>query len=59
MVRASVLYPHRDGARFDHEYHARQHLPMVLDRLRAFGMAPDVRNYTDIAPQMQISEVVH
>jgi uncharacterized protein (TIGR02118 family) len=103
MVRVSVLYPHRDGARFDHEYYARKHMVMVGERFKPFGLrryevdrgiaggapgapAPfvaachlyfdaagdfqkaiaahgkdvmaDVANYTDIRPQMQISEIV-
>ncbi len=103
MVRISVLYPNEPGKRFDHAYYAGKHLPMVMDRLKSFGMlryevdkglaggspgapAPfvgachlyfnaagdfqrgmaangkeimsDIPNYTDIAPQIQISEIV-
>ncbi len=103
MVRVSVLYPHRDGARFDHAYYAQKHMPMVGDRLKRFGLvryeidrgiaggapgapAPfvaachlyfnsaddfqkgiaaqgkelmaDVPNYTNITPQVQLSEIV-
>jgi uncharacterized protein (TIGR02118 family) len=103
MIRVSVLCPHRDGAKFDHDYYARKHMPMVGDRLKPFGLlryeidrgiaggapgapapfvaachlyftAPtefqkgigthgkefmaDVPNYTNITPQMQISEIV-
>jgi uncharacterized protein (TIGR02118 family) len=98
-----VLYPNQPGKRFDHTYYAQKHLPMVMNRLKGFGMlryevdkglaggspgapAPfvaachlhfnaagefqkgiaangkeimgDIPNYTDIAPQIQISEVV-
>ncbi len=103
MVRISVLYPNEPGKRFDHTYYAQKHMPMVMDRLKGFGMlryevdkglagngpgapAPfvaachlyfnaaadfqkgigangkeimgDVPNYTDPAPQIQISETV-
>jgi uncharacterized protein (TIGR02118 family) len=103
MVRISVLYANQPGKRFDHTYYAQKHLPMVMNRLKGFGMlryevdkglaggspgapAPfvaachlyfnaagdfqkgiaangkeimaDIPNYTDIAPQIQISEVV-
>ena len=103
MVRISVLYPNEPGKKFDHGYYAQKHLPLVMDRLKSFGMlryevdkglagggpgapAPfvaachfyfnaagdfqkgigahgkeimgDIPNYTDIAPQIQISEIV-
>jgi uncharacterized protein (TIGR02118 family) len=103
MVRVSVLYPNETGKRFDHAYYAGKHLPMVMERLKEFGMlryevdkglaggapgAPppfvaschlyfntaadfakgigvhgseimgDIANYTDISPQIQISEIV-
>lgn len=38
MVCISVLYPNTPGKRFDHDYYARKHMPMVLDRLRSSGM---------------------
>jgi uncharacterized protein (TIGR02118 family) len=103
MVRVSVLYPNEAGKRFDHAYYAGKHLPMVMEKLKGFGMlryevdkglgggapgapAPfvaachlyfntaadfakgmgvsagdilaDIPNYTDIQPQIQISEIV-
>jgi uncharacterized protein (TIGR02118 family) len=103
MVRISVLYPNEPGKRFNHAYYPGKHLPMVMDRLKSFGMlryevdkglaggspgapAPfvaachlyfnaagdfqkgiaangkeimgDIPNYTDIAPQIQISEII-
>jgi uncharacterized protein (TIGR02118 family) len=103
MVRVTVLYPNESAKRFDHDYYARKHMPMVMERLKGSGMfryevdkglagggpgapAPfvaachlyfnavadfqkgiaahgteimdDIPNYTDISPQIQISEVV-
>jgi uncharacterized protein (TIGR02118 family) len=103
MVRVTVLYPNEPAKRFDHDYYARKHMPMVMERLKGSGMlryevdkglagggpgapAPfvaachlyfnaasdfqkgiaargteimgDIPNYTDISPQIQISEIV-
>lgn len=102
MIRVSVLYPHKEGAKFDHDYYASSHMPMVKEKLGSMGLvdtgidkglgtaAPDapapyvsigwltfntveevhaafavhggeimadIANYTDIAPQVQISEI--
>ena len=53
MVRIPVLYPNEPGKR----------LPMVMDRLRGIGahgkeIMGDIPNYTDLAPQIQVSEIV-
>ncbi len=103
MIRVSVLYNNQPGSRFDHEYYAQRHMPMVREKLRRFGLlraeidkglageepdspAPfvcighlyfqsltdfqngmlahgedilaDVPNYTDLTPQIQVSEMV-
>ena len=38
MVRVTVLYPNESAKRFDHEYYARKHMPMVMERLKGSGM---------------------
>jgi uncharacterized protein (TIGR02118 family) len=103
MVRISVLYPNEPGRKFDHDYYAHKHMPLVQKRLSPVGLLRyevdkglagatpeskppfvgachlyfksveefrkamgqhgaelmgDVPNYTDIQPQMQISEIV-
>ena len=102
MIKVSVMYPYKAGARFDHDYYRDKHMPLLKARLgdavKSYtidkglaGGAPgsdpayvgmchvfcesvqawqaamgphakeimgDIKNYTDIAPVMQISEVV-
>jgi uncharacterized protein (TIGR02118 family) len=102
VIKVSVMYPHKEGARFDHAYYRDKHMPLVkakmgdackfytvdkglsggapgqppayvgmchiyCDSVESFqaGMGPhmkeimgDIPNYTDIAPVLQISEVV-
>lgn len=102
MIRVAVLYPNKAGAKFDHQYYATSHMPMVKKKLSSFGLikaeidtglgggAPDsdapyasigyllfdsienfqkgmgahgeeimsdIPNYTDIAPEIQVSEL--
>ena len=33
MIKFNVIYPHKDGARFDHDYYREKHLPMLAERL--------------------------
>ncbi len=101
MIRVSVLYANEEGKKFDHEYYAKTHMPMVGERLKPLGLVRyevdtglsggepnspppyvavaylifnsvedfqkgmgehgaeimgDIPNYTDIAPQIQVSE---
>ena len=102
MIRVSVLYPNKPGSKFDHDYYANTHIPMVKGKLgtalvdsgidkgigtvepgapapyasigwltfnsveefqNAFGshaeeIMADIPNYTDIEPEIQISEIV-
>ena len=102
MIKVSVMYPHSNGARFDHAYYRDKHMPLVKNRMgeaclyytvdkgiaggtpgsepvyvgkcdifcnsidsfqaafapHAKEIMADIRNYTDIQPVMQVSEVV-
>ena len=102
MIKVSVMYPNKPGARFDHDYYRTKHLPLIKGRMGAAlkyytidkgladrdGRAPgayiamchllcdsldeyqssfgpyaheidgDIRNFTDVTPIIQISEVV-
>jgi uncharacterized protein (TIGR02118 family) len=102
MIKVSVMYPNTPGARFNHEYYANKHMPLVKQRMgdtckfytvdkgiaggapgtaatyvgmchiycdsvesfqKGFGphadeIMGDIPNYTDLAPTIQISEVV-
>ena len=33
MIKVSVMYPNTPGARFDHDYYANKHMPLVKDRV--------------------------
>ena len=33
MIKANVMYPYSEGARFDHAYYRDRHMPMVKSRL--------------------------
>jgi uncharacterized protein (TIGR02118 family) len=42
MIRVYVMYPHRDGARFDVAYYAKQHMDMARSAFTEFGLV-DIR----------------
>jgi uncharacterized protein (TIGR02118 family) len=103
MFCISVFYPTASGKRFDHDYYAQTHMPLVMNRFGSLGLiryeidrglgggtpgspAPftstgrlyfdtleefqkamaahgpeildDVKNYTDIELQIQVSEMI-
>lgn len=39
MIRVNVIYPARQGARFDFDYYLKRHIPMVKDRLSGVGLS--------------------
>ena len=38
MFKVSVMYPNREGAKFDYEYYTGTHMKLVEDHLKPFGM---------------------
>lgn len=38
MVCVSVFYPNDAGKKFDHDYYAAKHMPMVMGRLKSSGL---------------------
>lgn len=42
MIRVSVMYPHRDGARMDAAYYAKQHMDMARKAFEGYGLL-DIR----------------
>lgn len=35
MIKVSVMYPNRPGARFDHDYYRDKHMPLIKRRMGA------------------------
>lgn len=72
MIRVSVLYAAKDGARFAHDSYERTHMPLVRTRLggnsiadfqtgmkaHGAGLMGDAPNFTPLQPQVQTSEIV-
>jgi hypothetical protein len=54
IARVTVFTQTKPGKRFDHAY-AGKHLPTGA---RGTDILGDIPNYTDISPQIQISEIV-
>ena len=42
MIRVFVMYPHSEGARFDTNYYAKQHMDMVREAFKDHGLV-DIR----------------
>ena len=38
MIRVSILYPNKEGSKFDHEYYGNNHFQLVRDRLEPLGL---------------------
>jgi uncharacterized protein (TIGR02118 family) len=38
MVCISVFYTNAAGKKFDHEYYAQSHMPLVMDRFKSSGL---------------------
>jgi uncharacterized protein (TIGR02118 family) len=38
MIRVSVLYPNEAGKKFDFDYYKNNHMKLVSDRLKGFGV---------------------
>jgi uncharacterized protein (TIGR02118 family) len=38
MFKVSVMYPNQDGARFDYDYYRTQHMQLVAEHLKPFGL---------------------
>jgi hypothetical protein len=53
MIKVGVMYPNTPGARFDHDYDRDEQMPLVKSR-----MGDARKNYTDLTPVMQISELM-
>lgn len=42
MIRVSVLYPHKEGARFDWSYYLSKHVPMVTQKFGSAAKATSI-----------------
>ncbi|RPH66358.1 MAG: EthD family reductase [Burkholderiales bacterium] len=60
MIKVNVMYPHQDGARFDHAYYRDKHMPMVMskvgDVLRGYTVDKGVAGGAPGAPPIYIAK---
>jgi len=38
MICVSVIHPNAPGRKFDHDYYAQRHMPLVMDRCKSLGL---------------------
>jgi uncharacterized protein (TIGR02118 family) len=58
MIRVSVLYPRRDGARFDWNYYLNSHMPMVSRKFGAGVKAISVEQGVSGGPPESLSPII-
>jgi hypothetical protein len=61
MIRVSVKYPSGEGKKFDYDYYVNKHMALVKNRIGGAGLRrlEVVPNFTNITPEVQISEIIH
>ena len=59
MIKVSVMYPNRPGARFDHDYYRDKHMPLVKARMgdtcRYYTVDKGVAGGTPDAPAVYVA----
>ncbi len=60
MVKVDVMYPYKDGARFDHAYYRDKHMPLVKakvgDVLRSFTVDKGLAGGAPGAPPIYVAK---